>query len=149
MGKAFSSRNSLPHFLLDLPIYEPFRILLLHNRERVQPFVSGISSTPRGNKHRSSYFFTTPMDTTQRAFNHTGTYLRPVPTEEMIQHAIALTAMPAAEKHAPTIVTVKMLKLVDATAGHELMSFMDAYSGYNQIPMNVADQEHIGQRGAF
>ena len=23
--------------------------------------------------------------------------------------------------------------LVDATAGHELMSFMDAYSGYNQI----------------
>ncbi|XP_060958922.1 uncharacterized protein LOC133030310 [Cannabis sativa] len=33
-------------------------------------------------------------------------------------------------------------QLVDATAGHELMSFMDAYSGYNQIPMNVADQEH-------
>ncbi|KAL2505376.1 Uncharacterized protein Adt_20997 [Abeliophyllum distichum] len=25
-------------------------------------------------------------------------------------------------------------QLVDATAGHELLSFMDAYSGYNQIP---------------
>ena len=26
-------------------------------------------------------------------------------------------------------------QMVDATAGHELLSFMDAYSGYNQIPM--------------
>ncbi|CAA0813225.1 Unknown protein, partial [Striga hermonthica] len=26
--------------------------------------------------------------------------------------------------------------MVDATSGHELMSFMDAYSGYNQIPMD-------------
>ena len=29
---------------------------------------------------------------------------------------------------------------VDATAGHELMSFMDAYSGYNQIRMHEPDQ---------
>ncbi|BBN69313.1 transposable element gene [Prunus dulcis] len=27
-------------------------------------------------------------------------------------------------------------QLVDATAGHELLSFMDAYSGYNQIFMH-------------
>ena len=27
-------------------------------------------------------------------------------------------------------------KLVDATAGHQLMSFMDAFSGYNQILMH-------------
>uniref|UniRef100_A0A803P9G6 Reverse transcriptase domain-containing protein n=1 Tax=Cannabis sativa TaxID=3483 RepID=A0A803P9G6_CANSA len=33
-------------------------------------------------------------------------------------------------------------QLVDATARHELMSFMDTYSGYNQIVMNIADQEH-------
>ena len=33
-------------------------------------------------------------------------------------------------------------QLVDATAGHGLMSFMDAYSGYNQIPMHAPDQEH-------
>lgn len=33
-------------------------------------------------------------------------------------------------------------QLVDSTAGHELLSFMDAYSGYNQIPMHVPDQEH-------
>ncbi|KAK0583054.1 hypothetical protein LWI29_032902 [Acer saccharum] len=32
-------------------------------------------------------------------------------------------------------------QLVDATVGHELLSFMDAYSGYNQIRMNKADEE--------
>ena len=31
-------------------------------------------------------------------------------------------------------------QLVDATAGHELFSFMDAYSGYNQIQMHQLDQ---------
>ncbi|KAL5569910.1 hypothetical protein UlMin_026485 [Ulmus minor] len=33
-------------------------------------------------------------------------------------------------------------QLVDATAGRELLSFMDAYSGYNQIRMHEGDQEH-------
>ncbi|CAA0812368.1 Unknown protein, partial [Striga hermonthica] len=32
--------------------------------------------------------------------------------------------------------------MVDATSGQELMSFMDAYSGYNQIPMDPEDSEH-------
>ncbi|CAA0810399.1 Unknown protein, partial [Striga hermonthica] len=32
--------------------------------------------------------------------------------------------------------------MVDATAGHQLMSFLDAYSGYNQIPMHPDDAEH-------
>ncbi|KAI3719999.1 hypothetical protein L6452_20906 [Arctium lappa] len=31
--------------------------------------------------------------------------------------------------------------MVDATAGHELLTFMDAYSGYNQILMHSDDQE--------
>ena len=31
--------------------------------------------------------------------------------------------------------------LVDSTARHELLSFMDAISGYNQIKMNEDDQE--------
>ena len=31
--------------------------------------------------------------------------------------------------------------LVDSTAGHEMMSFMDAFSGYNQIFMNPNDRE--------
>ena len=31
--------------------------------------------------------------------------------------------------------------MVDATAGHELLSFMDAFSGYNQIRMDHSDQE--------
>ena len=31
--------------------------------------------------------------------------------------------------------------IVDATAGHELLSFMDAFSGYNQISMHPGDQE--------
>ncbi|KAK4841195.1 hypothetical protein QYF36_000455 [Acer negundo] len=42
--------------------------------------------------------------------------------------------------------------LVDATAGHDLLSFMDAYSGYNQILMHPDDQEKtafITERGTF
>ena len=31
--------------------------------------------------------------------------------------------------------------IVDATAGHELLSFMDAFSDYNQISMDLDDQE--------
>ena len=33
-------------------------------------------------------------------------------------------------------------RLVDATSGHALLSFMDAYSRYNHILMHVSDQEH-------
>jgi len=35
----------------------------------------------------------------------------------------------------------KIDKLVDSTAGHELLSFMDAFSGYHQIRMAAEDQE--------
>ena len=31
--------------------------------------------------------------------------------------------------------------LVDSTARHQLLSFMDALSGYNQIKLNEVDQE--------
>jgi len=30
-------------------------------------------------------------------------------------------------------------QLVDSTTGHKLLSFMDAFSGYNQIKMEKAD----------
>ena len=43
-------------------------------------------------------------------------------------------------------------RLVEATAGHELLSFMDAFSGYNQILMNPEDQEKtsfITERGTY
>ncbi|XP_020413816.1 uncharacterized protein LOC109947629 [Prunus persica] len=43
-------------------------------------------------------------------------------------------------------------QLVDATAGHELLSFIDAYSGYNQIFMHPSDSEHtafITDRGLY
>ncbi|KAM1636178.1 hypothetical protein COP2_014454 [Malus domestica] len=33
-------------------------------------------------------------------------------------------------------------RLIDSTVECELLSFMDAYSGYNQILMNPSDQEH-------
>ncbi|KAM2515039.1 hypothetical protein ACFX1W_027332 [Malus domestica] len=33
-------------------------------------------------------------------------------------------------------------RLINSTAGCELLSFMDVYSGYNQILMNPPDQEH-------
>ncbi|KAL5547014.1 hypothetical protein UlMin_006701 [Ulmus minor] len=42
--------------------------------------------------------------------------------------------------------------MVDATAGHELLSFMDAFSGYNQILMHPEDQEKtsfVTERGIF
>ncbi|XP_020421233.1 uncharacterized protein LOC109949580 [Prunus persica] len=43
-------------------------------------------------------------------------------------------------------------QLVDATAGHALLSFTDAYSGYNQIFMHPEDQAHtsfITDRGLY
>ncbi|CAL8175328.1 unnamed protein product [Prunus armeniaca] len=43
-------------------------------------------------------------------------------------------------------------QLVDATAGHALLSFLDAYSGYNQIFMHLEDQAHtsfITDRGLY
>ena len=43
-------------------------------------------------------------------------------------------------------------QLVEATSGHALLSFMDAYLGYNQIPMHVPNQEHtsfITERGLY
>ena len=43
-------------------------------------------------------------------------------------------------------------QLVDATTGHEMLSFMDAFSGYNQIPMYELDQEKtafITNRGLY
>ena len=43
-------------------------------------------------------------------------------------------------------------QLVDLTAGHRLLSFMDAFSGYNQIKMNKEDQEKtsfITSQGLF
>ena len=43
-------------------------------------------------------------------------------------------------------------QLVDATAGHELLSFMDAFSGYNQIRMALEDEEKtafITNQGLF
>ena len=42
--------------------------------------------------------------------------------------------------------------LVDATVGHELLSFIDAFLGYNQILMHPDDQEKtafITERGIF
>nr|XP_009383604.1 PREDICTED: uncharacterized protein LOC103971335 [Musa acuminata subsp. malaccensis] len=43
-------------------------------------------------------------------------------------------------------------QLVDATAGYELLTFMDSFLGYNQIRMALQDQEHIAfitDRGVY
>ena len=43
-------------------------------------------------------------------------------------------------------------QLVDSTAGHALLSFMDAYSGYNQIKMYAPDRQHtsfVTDRGLY
>ena len=46
----------------------------------------------------------------------------------------------------------KIDQLVDATSGHKLLSFMDAFLGYNQIQMALEDEEHtafITERGLY
>lgn len=46
----------------------------------------------------------------------------------------------------------KIDQMVDAIVGYELISFLDAYSGHNQIPMAVEDQEKttfITERGLY
>ena len=43
-------------------------------------------------------------------------------------------------------------QMVDATSGHERLSFLDAYRGYHQIPMDPADAEKtafISPRGIY
>ena len=43
-------------------------------------------------------------------------------------------------------------QLVDATSGHQLLTFMDAFSGYNQITMVSHDEEKtafITDRGLY
>ena len=35
----------------------------------------------------------------------------------------------------------KINQLVDSTTAHKLLTFMDAFSGYNQICLNKEDQE--------
>jgi ribonuclease HI len=43
-------------------------------------------------------------------------------------------------------------QLVDSAAGHDRMSFLDAFQGYHQIPMTLSDQEKtafITPRGAY
>ena len=46
----------------------------------------------------------------------------------------------------------KIDQLVNATAGYERMSFLDAYSGYNQIQINEEDLIHtafVTERGSI
>lgn len=40
------------------------------------------------------------------------------------------------------IVTHYLISIRDSTAGPKLLSFMGAYSGYNQPKMHIDDQEH-------
>ena len=47
---------------------------------------------------------------------------------------------------------LKIDQLVDATSGHKLLSFMDAFSGYNQIRMAPEDEERtafITEKGLY
>ena len=41
-----------------------------------------------------------------------------------------------------SFILLRIDQLVDAIVGHELLSFMDADSRYNQIPMYEPDEEH-------
>ena len=47
---------------------------------------------------------------------------------------------------------IRIDTLVDSTARYELLSFMDAFSGYNQIKINKEDQERtsfVTSQGLF
>src|SRR3954463_12951069 len=44
-------------------------------------------------------------------------------------------------KHCPKDHFPRIDQIIDSTAGCEKLSFIDAYSGYNQIQMKVEDQE--------
>ena len=41
-----------------------------------------------------------------------------------------------------TFLLPRIDQIVDATVGHQLLSFLDAYSGHNQIPMHPPDSEN-------
>nr|XP_023895777.1 uncharacterized protein LOC112007641 [Quercus suber] len=48
----------------------------------------------------------------------------------------------AIKEEVQKLIAAKFIReLVDSTAGHKLLSFLDAFSGYNQIRMDKADQE--------
>jgi hypothetical protein len=34
-------------------------------------------------------------------------------------------------------------QVVDSTSGYDLLCFLDAYSGFHEIPMSREDEEHI------
>ena len=44
--------------------------------------------------------------------------------------------------HKDIFLVSRIDQLVDSMVGHEILSFMDTYSGYNQINMHELDQEH-------
>lgn len=57
-------------------------------------------------------------------------------------------------KHAQMIATLArgLIMLVGMTLGHKLLTFMDAFSGYNQICMAPKDHKHtasIMDRGVY
>lgn len=56
----------------------------------------------------------------------------------------------ACPKHSFPLLRIN--QVVDAMATHEFLSFMDIYSGYNQIRMHPADQEStssVTDRGTY
>ena len=44
-------------------------------------------------------------------------------------------------KLAPNIFLSRIHQLIEVTTRHELLNFMDAYSGYNQIKMHTSDED--------
>uniref|UniRef100_A0A2N9HBH6 RNA-directed DNA polymerase n=1 Tax=Fagus sylvatica TaxID=28930 RepID=A0A2N9HBH6_FAGSY len=66
-----------------------------------------------------------------------------------ICHKLNTSTRPAQKTASPY---PRIDQLVDSTAGHRLLTFMDAFSGYNQIMMDDADQEKtsfITSKGLF
>ena len=68
------------------------------------------------------------------------THLRGISREKVLPLGSIQLVLTLGESPCQATTTARFL-IVDATASHELLSFMDAFSGYNQISMDPNDQE--------
>ncbi|GAU30847.1 hypothetical protein TSUD_365550 [Trifolium subterraneum] len=64
--------------------------------------------------------------------------------ESIITHKLAITpnSKPVTSQEEDSYLLPSMDRLIDGASGYKTLSFMDMYSGYNQIKMNTMDAPH-------
>jgi hypothetical protein len=68
--------------------------------------------------------------------------LVPKKNTDVLRMCVDFTAL---SKHCPKdhFLFPQIDQIIDSTAGYERLSFLDSYSGYNQIILKVEDQDKI------